>query len=136
MLPHQNFCLELRLVGEVKMMDPTDNDELAAGHVTIDLGKVAQMLCSSEEFYMEAPKSPIKFAKFDDALVLGIRRTGKIARDMHEGRLSGEKLAEAVAGGKFRSFGLRGNVTPEIMKKLDDLGLRAVAPLIANNKVN
>jgi hypothetical protein len=136
MVPQQKFCLELHLVGEVKVLDPIQSDEITVGQVSIDLGKVAQMTCSSDEFYMQEPRSPVRFARLDDALVVGMRRTATVARYMTEGLLNGEKLAEAVKSGKFRSFGLRGQVTPEVMQKLDNMGLRAIAPIVESKEVN
>lgn len=130
----QSYSIELHLVGEVKVIgNENDANEISVGHVSVDLGKVAQIECKKADFYLPAPRAALKRVNLDDALEVGIRRTAALALDLIEGRLTGEALAEAIKCGKVNIVGLRGEMTPELVDKLDTAGLRPIMPLAATS---
>lgn len=124
------YSIELHLVGEVKIIgNENDADEVSVGHVSVGLGKVAQIKCKKEDFYLPAPRAALTRVNLDDALEVGLRRTAAVALDLIEGRLTGEALADAIKCGKVDMVGLRGDMTPELVDKLGAAGLRPIMPL-------
>lgn len=130
----QEYIIELHLMGVVKVVGgENESSNISVGRLSVDLGKIAQLTCQKEDFYLPAPRATVKCCDLDDAFEVGIRRTGALALDLIEGRLSGEALADAVKSGKLDTVGVRGELTPEMVEKLDSAGLRPIMPLAATS---
>ncbi|MCL4709613.1 MAG: hypothetical protein KJZ73_00055 [Pseudorhodoplanes sp.] len=128
------YIIELHLMGVVKVIGGANkSDDIQVGSLSVDLGKVAQLMCQKEDFYLPEPRGALKRVNLDNAIEVGVCRTAAFALDMIEGRLSGEALADAVKSGKLDTVSVRGEMTSELVEKLDSAGLRPIMQLAATS---
>lgn len=138
MKPEKNYEIRLKLVGEVKLVGASEHEgeEIDLASITADLGKVAEAEMSSADLRKKRTRNCVTFADMGEVVRYGMTKMLHVARDMELGKFRGDAFGAAVKNGVLSGGSVRGELTPELAAKLDDLGLRAPIPLRAKGRLH
>lgn len=134
---NKTYEVTLKLVGEARLIDVdgTVDDAIDVASIRRDFGKIGQTICNSADLDLMRPCKSV-IVGIDKSLPKFMMHMLHLARDMEMGKFRGEAFAEAVKDGVLCGGSLRGDIAPEVMRQLDDMGLTAIAPLVASSEIN
>jgi hypothetical protein len=133
----KTYAIRLKLIGEVVLLDGTnDGGELDVASIRKDFGMLAETRCDSSQLLAKTPCNSVVVGNTIEVLHDSIIDMLHVARDMELGKFRGKAFADAVKNGILSGGSLRGDVAPEVLHQLNEMGLTAIAPLVASSKIN
>lgn len=134
---NKTYEVTLKLVGEARLIDVDDtvDDAIDVASIRRDFGKIGQKICNSADLDLMKPCKSV-IVGIDKSLPGFMMHMLHLARNMEMGRFRGEAFAAAVKEGGLCGGSLRGDVAPDVLRQLDDMGLTTIAPLFASSKIN
>jgi hypothetical protein len=133
----KTYAIRLKLIGEVVLLDGVnDAGELDVASIRKDFGPLAETRCDSLGLRAKTPCNSVVVSNTFEVLHDSMIELLHVALDMEMGKFRGNAFSDAVKHGVLSGGSLRGEVTPEVLRKLDEMGLVANSPLVDPSKVN
>jgi hypothetical protein len=134
---NKTYAVRLKLIGDVVLLDgANDAGELDVASVRKDFGKLAETVCDLSVLRAKTPCNSVVVGNTIEVLHGSMIELLHVARDMELGKFRGKAFADAVKNGVLAGGSLRGDVAPEVLRKLSEIGLAANLSLVDMSKVN
>lgn len=133
----RRYEIRLKIVGEVQLLDADKHDAgaLQVEKITQDIGKIASLTCGSDDLWTRRCAKAEYLTDYREMIEYGLSKMVKLAHEMDDGKFEGDGFASAIRNGDISNACLN-NMTPEIVAKLQAMGISTAAPLIPETQVN
>lgn len=133
----RRYEIHLKIVGEVQLLDADKHDtgSLQVGRITQDIATVASVTCDADDLHNRRRMKMEYATNHHEIIENGMCTMLYRALEMDEGKFEGEGFAAAIRNGDISNASLN-NMTPEIIAKLQAIGISTAAPLIPETQIN
>lgn len=134
----KTYAITLKLVGEARLVGvhgPAD-DTLDVASIRKDFGKIGETICNASDLDTMRPVKSVMIGSIDGCLPELMIQMLHLARDMDMGKFRGQAFAEAVQDGVLCGGSLRGDVSREVLRQFDEMGLTTLSPLVPWSRIN